>query len=213
MTTSDHLAFWNQRYTAAGEDYLFGVEPSRFMAMHASCFEAGSNALLVADGEGRNSVWLARQGLNVTALEIAPAALEKARRLAAIHHVTVDFQQVDVLAYDWPRQRFDFVIGVFIQFVSPEDRTRLFAGMQQALKPGGLLMLHGYTPKQLHYGTGGPSAIENLYTADRLRHDFPEEEWEWLELHEYDAVLNEGTAHRGTSALIDLVARCRRRRS
>jgi len=209
MTTSDHLSFWNQRYATAGEDYLFGVEPSRFMAMHASCFEAGSNALLVADGEGRNSVWLARQGLNVTALEIAPAALEKARRLATTHRVAVDFQQVDVLAYDWPSQQFDFVIGVFIQFVAPVERTRLFAGMQQAVKPSGLLMLHGYTPKQLHYGTGGPSAIENLYTADCLRQDFPEDAWEWIELREYDAVLNEGTAHCGTSALIDLIVRRR----
>lgn len=181
------------------------------MVQHARYFEQGAKALLVADGEGRNSVWLARQGLTVTAMEIAPAALEKARRLAEVHRVVVDFQQVDVLAYDGlqhPEQhRFDMVIGVFIQFVAPTERARLFASLRQALKPGGLLLLHGYTPRQLHYGTGGPSAIENLYTPQSLRHDFPEDEWQWIECSEYDAVLNEGTAHCGTSALIDLVVR------
>lgn len=211
MNVSDHEAFWSARYAAAGEDYLFGTAPSRFIAAHARCFERGATALSVADGEGRNSVWLAQQGLDVTALELSPVALEKARRLAAANRVTVCFRQADVLTLDWSRDVgvHDFVIGVFIQFAAPAERARLFAGMQQAVKPGGLLLLHGYTPQQLDYGTGGPSAVENLYTSAMLEDAFPASAWEIVELREYEDDLSEGTAHRGRSALIDLVARRR----
>jgi len=97
------------------------------------------------------------------------------------------------------------VVAVFIQFSNPEERQRIFAGLAQALKPGGRLLLHGYTPKQLEYRTGGPSAVENLYTPELLRQAFAGLEIE--ELREYEAELNEGLAHRGRSALIDLVAR------
>ncbi len=207
MTASEHEAFWTARYEAAGDDYLFGTAPSRFIAAHASLFESGATALSVADGEGRNSVWLAQQGLTVTALEISPAALSKARKLAAANRVAVAFRQADVLALEWPHAAYDFVVGVFIQFATPDERTILLAGMQQAVKSGGLLMLHGYTPKQLEYGTGGPSAGENLYTSAMLKDAFAADEWELLELREYEDELSEGTAHRGRSALIDLVAR------
>ena len=160
--TSLHESMWSARFKAAGEDYLFGTAPSKFMANHASLFAAGSTALSVADGEGRNSVWLAEQGLSVTALEISPVALEKARKLAAGRGVAVDFVRGDALAWDWPQGDFDMVLAVFIQFAGPDERPALFKGMQQAVKPGGLLFLHGYTPKQLDYKTGGPPSAAHL---------------------------------------------------
>ncbi len=207
MTVSAHAAFWNQRYHEAGQDYLFGTAPARFVASHAECFAAGLTLLSVADGEGRNSVWLAQQGLTVTALEISPPALLKARKLAQNCQVAVDFVEADVLDMPWPVAAYDIVLGVFIQFAAPQERARLFAGMQLAVKPGGLVLLHGYTPQQLAFRTGGPSAVENLYTRAMLEKDFAA--FEILELREYLAELNEGQAHRGRSALIDLVARRR----
>ena len=200
MTTFDHEAFWSARYRDIGDDYLFGTAPNRFLASQAASFGAGMRVLSVADGEGRNAVWLAEQGCQVTATEISPVALEKAAKLARGRNVAVDFVQADILNWDWPREEFDAVVGIFIQFATPAERPRQLAGMKQAVKPGGLLLLQGYTPKQLEYKTGGPSAVENLYTAFFS-------DWEIVSLHEHEDTIEEGTAHIGRSALIDLVAR------
>ena len=201
----DHEAFWSARYRDAGDDYLFGTAPNKFLASQAERFSAGMKVLAVADGEGRNSVWLAEQGCAVTATEISPVALEKAAKLARGRHVAVDFMQADILAWTWPTAAFDAVVGIFIQFVGPAERARQLAGMKQAVKPGGLLFLQGYTPKQLEYGTGGPSAVENLYTEALLREIFSD--WEIALLHEHEDLIDEGRGHSGRSALIDLIAR------
>jgi SAM-dependent methyltransferase len=201
----DHEAFWSARYADAGEDYLFGTEPNKFLAGQGACFGEGARVLSVADGEGRNAVWLAEQGCAVTATEISPVALEKAARLARQRQVAVDFVQADILQWEWPQAAFDAVVGIFIQFAGPPERLRQLAGMKQAVKPGGVLLLQGYTPKQLDYRTGGPSAVENLYTEAMLRELFAD--WEIVLLREHEDVINEGTAHAGRSALIDLVAR------
>ena len=209
MSHIDQQNAWNDRYRDAGENYLFGTEPNRFLAHRAKLLQNGQTALSVADGEGRNSVWLAEQGLQVCAIEISTVAIEKARRLAAGRQVEVDFVLADMLAPDWPPQdycgAFDWVVGIFIQFVGPEARERQFAVMKELTRPGGRILLQGYTPKQLDYKTGGPSDIGNLYTSDFLRSAFSD--WEIEELVEYDEDLSEGERHQGRSALIGLVAR------
>ena len=194
---------WNERYL--GNDYLFGKEPNAFLASQKARFEAGMQVLSVADGEGRNGVWLAQQGTEVLAVEASPRALEKARQLAAERGVSLTCECADLLQWDWGAERFDAIVAIFIQFAAPDQRARLFAGMQQALKPGGLLLIEGYRVEQLAYGTGGPKDIENLYTADLLRAAFAD--LGILHLAEYDAPIEEGSGHRGMSALIDLVAR------
>ncbi len=205
MNAHEQEHMWSTRYRSAGEDYVFGTTPNRFLAAQSALLSAGSNALSVADGEGRNAVWLAEQGLQVTATEISPVALEKARKLAAGRHVEVDFVVADAVAWDYPEAAFDFVVGIFIQFADPVQRERIFAGMARALRPGGHLIVHGYTPKQLEYRTGGPSAVENLYTAELLRTAFPG--LDIVHLQEYEDVLDEGVGHKGQSALVGLVAR------
>lgn len=210
----DHEAFWSARYRDAGDDYLFGTAPNKFLQSQAARFGDGVRVLTVADGEGRNAVWLAEQGCTVTATEISAVALAKAAKLARSRHVAsseattgpgVNFIQADILNWPWPVAAFDAVVGIFIQFVGPAERAQQFAGMKQAVKPGGLLFLQGYTPKQLEYKTGGPSAVENLYTEALLREAFFD--WEIVHLHEYDDSIEEGSAHIGRSALIDLIAR------
>ncbi|OZO45459.1 SAM-dependent methyltransferase, partial [Pseudomonas fluorescens] len=111
---------------------------------------------------------------------------------------------VNVLQHDWPQQ-YDLVAGIFIQFVGPDDRKRLFEGMKTSVKPGGLMMLHGYTPKQLEHGTGGPPFAQNMYTEVILRAAFVG--WEIIECREYEREVQEGRGHVGMSALIDFVAR------
>lgn len=205
MTAHSPESFWSARYRDAGEDYLFGIAPNKFLASQMERFQDGWQVLSVADGEGRNSVWLAEQGCQVTATEISPVALEKAAKLARSRHVKVDFQQADVLSWAWPQAAYDAVVGVFIQFMGPAERTILFKHLQAATRPGGLVLLQGYTPQQLVYRTGGPSAAENLYTAAMLEEAFAG--WEILHLCEHEDQIEEGTAHVGRSALIDLVAR------
>ena len=205
----DQETRWSKRYRDAGEEYLFGTEPNRFLAHRADLLQNGRTALSVADGEGRNSVWLAEQGLDVTAVEISPVAIEKARRLAAGRKVDVRFVLADMLTPGWPparlRNAFDWVIGIFIQFVGPKERERQFAAMKQLTSPGGRILLHGYTPRQLDFATGGPSTVENLYTKELLLRAFAG--WEIEELVEYEDEISEGTGHKGRSALIGLVAR------
>ncbi|HQR58341.1 MAG TPA: class I SAM-dependent methyltransferase [Azonexus sp.] len=201
----DHEAFWSARYRDAGDDYLFGTAPNKFLASQAAHFGEGVSVLSVADGEGRNAVWLAEQGCAVTATEISAVALEKAARLARARHVAVDFVRTDIFNWDWPNEAFDAVVGIFIQFAGPDEQPRQLAGMKRAVRPGGLLFLQGYTPKQLEFGTGGPSAVENLYTEALLRDVFCD--WEIVLLREHDDLIEEGKAHSGRSALIDLVAR------
>jgi cyclopropane fatty-acyl-phospholipid synthase-like methyltransferase len=197
------MSFWDERYQ--GETYLFGEAPNAFLARQAHRLAPGQTALAVADGEGRNGVWLAEQGLSVLSADGSPVAQAKAARLAEARGVSLDLQQVDLAAWDWPQERFDLVAAIFIQFAGPELRTEIFENMKRALKPGGLVLLEGYRPEQIAYGTGGPRTPENLYTEAMLREAFAD--FEILELVAYDAAIEEGAGHSGPSALIDLVAR------
>jgi 2-polyprenyl-3-methyl-5-hydroxy-6-metoxy-1,4-benzoquinol methylase len=203
VTGGEELARWNQRFGAAG--YLFGTAPNAFLASHKRLLAPGSRALCVADGEGRNSVWLAEQGLDVTAFDFSAIAVEKARRLAAERGVSVRYEVASVYDWQWPQAAFDLVAAIFVQFADPPMRGFLFERIVQTLKPGGLLLLEGYTPRQLEYRTGGPPHVENLYTEAMLREAFSG--LEIVELREYDANVAEGSGHCGRSALIDLVAR------
>lgn len=205
MSHADAQDFWSDKYRAVGEAYLFGTAPNCFLAAQAGLLRAGQRALSVADGEGRNAVWLAEQGLDVTATELSPVALDKAEALAAARGVRVDFALADALSWTYPDEAFDLVVAIFIQFAAPDERARLFENLKRTLRPGGCIVLQGYTPKQLDYRTGGPSAVENLYTAAMLREAFGDFDIERLD--EYEDVLDEGSAHRGQSALVGMVAR------
>jgi cyclopropane fatty-acyl-phospholipid synthase-like methyltransferase len=167
--------------------------------------QAGQSVLSVADGEGRNGVWLAEQGLNVLAVDFSDKALEKSRRLANSRGVSLQTELVDVHTWNWGENRFDVIVAIFIQFASSAERPALHRAIQQALKPGGLLLLQGYTPKQLEYRTGGPSNIDNLYGVEDLKRDFGT--MDILQLREHDSEISEGPGHSGMSALVDLVAR------
>ncbi|HEY8596476.1 MAG TPA: class I SAM-dependent methyltransferase [Devosiaceae bacterium] len=194
---------WDERY--ATSEYVFGKAPSAFIVAHKDWLKPGQTALAVADGEGRNGVYMAAQGLDVHAVDGSPNAIAKARALAAEHGVTMRHEQVDLLAWDWPEAEYDLVVGIFIQFTGPADRETMFEGMKKALKPGGIMLLHGYTPRQIEYKTGGPPFVENMYTGDLLRSAFSD--FDILEIEEYEAVINEGRGHSGKSALVDMVAR------
>jgi SAM-dependent methyltransferase len=196
------VSFWDRRYDSP--DYVYGTEPNRFLVSQQHRLKPGMRALAVADGEGRNGVWLAQQGLDVLAVDGSPVAIEKARRLAQARRVSLRFEVADLLAWTWPRAEFDLVVAIFIHF-RPRDRARMHAAMAQAVKPGGLLIMECFTTTQLEYGTGGPPLREMLYTAEMLRADF--HGMKILELEETVTELHEGLYHRGPAAVVRLVAR------
>src|SRR5512140_3066006 len=203
MADATELQHWQDRY--AGPGYRFGKEPNEFLVRCRPLLPRTGKVLGVADGEGRNGVWLARQGLDVLSLDFSPVAQAKARALAAEHKVAVTFLETDVHAWPYPEEAFDVVVEIFTQFSTPAERAPKWAGMRRALKRGGLLIVQGYTPKQLDYGTGGPKQVEHLYTREMLERAFGD--FDDLNIVEEERELHEGPAHSGMSAVIGLTAR------
>ena len=194
---------WEGRF--ASEEYVFGIKPNQFLSQQAPLLAAGAKALSIADGEGRNGVWLAEQGLKVTSQDFSPTAHDKARKLAQARSVDLSFELSDLTKRAWEPNSYDVVIGIFFQFLAPADRALVFQGIRQTLKPSGLLLLEGYGPKQLDYGTGGPKILENLYTEEMLRNAFAG--FAELSVAAYDADVSEGMGHHGQSALVDMIGR------
>jgi len=199
----DAASVWNQRFTT--DSYLFGTEANQWLQSQKHHLAAGQRVLCVADGEGRNSVWLAAQGLHVEAFDVSDVGVSKALALAQQRQVQVSYTVSDCDQFAWPSASYDAVAAIFVQFATPDMRRRLFEHIRQSLKPGGLLLLQGYTPKQIEYKTGGPGIASHLYTEPLLREELSA--FELLQVDDYEAELQEGSGHAGMSALIGVVAR------
>lgn len=203
MGFSDATQFWNERFDKA--EFIFGKEPNEYLVEQTKHYlKPGNKVLCIADGEGRNGVWLAKQGLEVVGFDVSDIALAKAKKFAQENQVKIDYSLCDSDGFSWGANSYDAVIGIFIQFADPAMRARIFKQTYQALRPGGIFILLGYTPKQLEYKTGGPSLIEHLYTEDMIR-DLAKD-FQILDLHCYEKELSEGARHTGMSALLGLVA-------
>lgn len=196
------LERWNSRFNR--EDYLFGEQPNAYLLEQFEKLNKGKT-LCIADGEGRNSVWLASQGLEVDAFDFSPVAVEKAKKLAANRGVQANFVCSTWQSFPFQAAHFDNVVGVFFQFASPDERAQLFSKLDTCLRPGGILLIQGYGKDQLKYNTGGPGVLENLYDEALLKTAFAT----YTVLHSatYTAEVDEGDGHRGTSALVGFVAR------
>ena len=204
MGFSDATQFWNERFDK--EEFIFGKEPNEYLVEKSQQYlKPKDKVLCIADGEGRNGVWLAKQGMQVVGFDASDIALNKARQFAKENQVEVEYTFSDTDSYDWPKNTYDAVIGIFIQFADPAMRARIFEQTYKSLKTGGIFILQGYTPKQLEYKTGGPSLIEHLYTEELIR-DLCKE-FQILELVSYEKALSEGPRHTGMSALLGLVAK------
>ncbi len=193
---------WDERY--AGEDYVFGTEPAAYLRRVAGLLPPGARVLMLAEGEGRNAVWLAGEGHDVTGIGQSAVGLAKAARLARARGVKVTFRQADVLAWDGSDGPWDAVVAVFVHFRSAEW-AGLAGALGQGLRAGGVFMYHGYGPGQLAFGSGGPRDPDMLATATGVAAHFPG--WQPLVARDHEDVLAEGTRHVGRSALVDLVLR------
>ncbi|MFL6797409.1 MAG: SAM-dependent methyltransferase [Xanthobacteraceae bacterium] len=199
----DEHARWESRF--ANPDYVFGTGPNEFLAAQKHLLPQQGRALAIADGEGRNGVWLAEQGLDVLAFDFSANAQAKARSLARSRGVTLTLELLKVADYSWPAEAFDVVVDIFTQFSSPDERAAKFAGIRRTLKSGGLLLLQGYRPEQIAYATGGPKEPEQMYTRALLEREFGS--FKQISIEESDLEMQEGLAHQGMSAVITLVGR------
>jgi len=189
--------FWEERYGEEG--YAYGTVANEFLMSQQHRFSAGMKALAVGDGEGRNGVWLAEQGLEVLSVDYSVTGMEKARQLAASRNVRLTTECVDLTQWQWPVNEYDLVVAIFIHF-SSEQRPQLHRKMLAALKPGGLIIMEAYDKGQLNYKTGGPPVEDMLYSDALLREDFAAAEL----LHAEHAIveLHEGKYHNGMSSLL-----------
>lgn len=183
-----------------GSDYLFGKEPSHVLLERSHYFTAGQVALMVADGEGRNGVYLAQLGLKVHSVDGSIVASRKAKKLADEVGVEMVIENANVLDWDWYDNAYDHVVGIMCQIVGGETKHELFDHMKGAVKPGGYVLVHGFRPEQVELGTGGPGDPEFMYASDMLRDAFSG--FEILEISEEDR-----PGGGDMQALITLVAR------
>ena len=195
-------ARWTQRFQT--DDYIFGLQPNDYLRTHSAHLKPG-RTLAIADGEGRNGVWLAEQGHAVDSFDFIEAAVLKARQLAARRNVAIHAVCCDWAQFDWQPATYDNVVGIFFQFLDPDERQRVFAHIDRVLKPGGTVLLQGYAKGQLQYNTGGPGKLDHLYDEDLVLNAFPG--YERVDLRTYDVEIHEGHAHVGMSALLGYVGR------
>lgn len=194
---------WNERY--AGDDYFYGTEPNTFLAEHAKLLTGP--VLSLAEGEGRNAVFLASLGLDVLGVDSSEVGLAKAQKLASARSVTIRTQVADLGDYTPPAATFGSVISIFAHLPG-SLRRKLYPLVERSLKPGGLLLLEAYTPAQLPRTTGGPKDPDLLMTAAALPNEFPG--CEILLVRELERNVAEG-GHRagGLGCVVQFMARKR----
>jgi SAM-dependent methyltransferase len=195
---------WDDRYNTT--DFVYGTEPNVWLSQQQELLPHTGRALAVADGEGRNGVWLAKRGLDVLAVDGSAVGLAKARRLAEERQCAQRYScvQADLLSWEPESSAFDLVVQCFLH-LPKAPRMAVHTALVKALAPGGLLVLECFTPRQLAFGTGGPKDAAMLYEPEDLRRDFAG--LDILHLAECQVELSEGPLHRGTSAVVRMVAR------
>jgi SAM-dependent methyltransferase len=194
---------WDERYREPG--FAYGTEPNDFLAANAERYlPAGAEILSLAEGEGRNAVFLARLGFRVTGVDGSALGLEKARTLAERHGVAIRTVVADLESFDLGVERWDGIVSIWCH-TPPPLRARLHRGVVTALRRGGVLLLEAYTPKQLEYGTGGPPTADLTMTLAAVRDELAG--LELVEAGERIRDVHEGKYHDGPSAVLQVVAR------
>lgn len=197
--------FWNERF--AGEDYAYGTEPNDFLVAALPALPAGAPVLCLADGEGRNGVWLARRGFAVTSMDLADAGLAKARALAARHGVAIRTEHGDVTAAELGVGRWAAIVSIFLHLPAGPRRA-LHRRCAEALAPDGVFVFEGYGPGQPAYGTGGPKDIALLPSLAEVEADFAGLAGLRV-VHRFHGVraVHEGPLHSGDGEVVQLVLR------
>lgn len=192
---------WNERFASA--EYIYGTLPNTYFKEKLSSMAPGK-LLLPAEGEGRNAVFAALSGWQVTAMDFSDQARIKAMKLAESNGVTVDYIVEDMSSLDFGQDKYDAAALIYAH-MPPETRQNVHRRIVKSLKPGGYVIMEAFSKKQIRNTTGGPKTEELLYTVDILRDDF--EGLEIFQLEEVSDLNNQGIMHRGRADMIRLFAR------
>jgi SAM-dependent methyltransferase len=192
---------WDERYST--EEFVYGKGPNDFLRQNVHRLKSGS-ILCLAEGEGRNAVYLARLGFDVTAVDSSSIGLEKAKRLAHENRVSIQTVHADLNDFIIEPDSWDNIVSIFCH-LPPALRAKVHAAAARGLKPDGIFLLEAYTPQQLEYGTGGPPVAELLISIDQLQQDF--QTLDILHGIETEREVQEGCFHSGTAAVVQLIAR------
>ena len=199
MSASD---FWNKRYLT--QDYLFGVEPNDFIrAVTPPPSTQTAKAFAPADGEGRNGVYLAKLGYDVTSVDVSNLAVDKANALAEEHGVQINSHVGDIFTFPCDVDHYDLVVISFMHFL-PEDHLRFIDLMKTTLKPGGVLVMEGYMLDQMPLTSGGPKNPDMLFSRQQIADNFAD--FNIILLQETRRHLTEGTRHQGEAATLQILA-------
>jgi SAM-dependent methyltransferase len=193
--------YWDERYR--DEAYFYGFSPNDFLREHASLFKGGDSLLSLAEGEGRNAVFLARQGCAVRGVDFSARGYEKAMELGRRQGVSIEYEVADLTQYDMGEAKWDGIVSVFCH-LGEADRPAVYRSIKRGLKPGGIFLLESYNKKQLDYGTGGPKDVSYLVSLADLKGAF--EEFEVLLARDIVRDVHEGAHHNGAGSVTQFVA-------
>jgi len=191
---------WNERYAAA--KYFYGTEANTFLVENAHLL-AGP-VLSLAEGEGRNAVFIASRGLPVLGVDCSEVGLEKAKALANSRRVVIETELVDLADYQPPERHFGSVVSIFAHLPGL-IREKLCPLIEKSLKPNGILLLEAYSENQLPKTTGGPKDIDMLMSIEKLRKEFPN--LRPILLREIEREVYEGEGHTGMASVVQFIAR------
>lgn len=191
---------WNERFKA--ENYVYGTEPNEFLASMQKKLRLNGEALAIAEGEGRNAVFLAEQGMNVTAWDYAESGLEKTKKLAESKGVSVETRLVDLNEAKWDKDKWDEIVCVFGHFPTGL-RAKTLEGVNEAVKQGGYFVTEVYSVYQIPYGSGGPKDVDFLYKPEEFLTAFTG--WRIIHFFMGEVMRKEGELHNGLSHVIQFV--------
>jgi SAM-dependent methyltransferase len=195
------MSQWNERYSI--DEYYYGTEPNEFLKAHASRIPTHGKVLCLAEGEGRNAVYLASLGYQVTAVDGSKVGLEKLQKLAKLRGVSVEAVVADLAEYTIEPGTWDAIVSIWCH-VPKTLRESLHLNSVRGLKTGGVFALESYHPRQLEFKSGGPPSAELMMTSDALREELEGLDFEVL--REIDREVKEGPGHQGRSAVVQALA-------
>lgn len=195
------INFWNTRYEEP--DFAYGIEPNNFLKSRINDLKSNSKVLCLAEGEGRNAIFLAEKKHQVTAIDYSIEGLNKLNLLAKERNLNIETICLDLNNYTIESNKWDAIICIFGHF-PPSLRKSVFTQVYNGLKNNGVFLMEAYDKNQLQYKTGGPQVAELLYSIEELENDFSD--FKTISINSLTKEIEEGKYHKGLSSVIQIVA-------